>query len=236
MSRLNNTVKSQEKRDLPSFNEFLRIIDDDHFANSKSTPLRKDAFAMDDDAKIKKIELHFEAIMKTLGLDLSDESLKNTPRRVAKMFVSEIFSGLNPDNKPDITLFNNKFGYNQMLVEKDIKVQSYCEHHFVPILGKAHIAYYSNKHVIGLSKINRIVDHFARRPQVQERLTEQIAKELMEVLGTEDVAVVIEAEHMCVAMRGIKDNGSSTNTSSFHGKFSSSDIRNEFLTYIYGRS
>ncbi len=236
MNILNNIAKSQDSMNPDQFNEFLRIIDNDHIASNKNTPLREDAFLMDDESKINKIELHFQEIMKTLGLDLTDDSLKNTPRRVAKMFVAEIFSGLNPKNKPDITLFKNKFEYKQMLVEKDINVQSYCEHHFVPILGKAHIAYFSNEHVIGLSKINRIVDHFARRPQVQERLTEQIAEELMQVLKTKDIAVIIEAEHMCVAMRGIKDKGSSTTTSSFHGKFTNNDIRNEFLTYVYSRS
>ena len=235
MNLHNKIAKSENSKNPDRFNEFLRIIDDDHITYNKNTPLREDAFLLDDESKIDKIELHFQEIMKIIGLDLTDDSLKNTPRRVAKMYVNEIFSGLNPDNKPDITLFKNKFEYNQMLVEKDINVQSYCEHHFVPIIGKAHIAYFSNEHVIGLSKINRIVDHFARRPQVQERLTEQIAEELRQVLKTDDVAVIIEAEHMCVAMRGIKDNGSSTTTSSFHGKFTNSEIKNEFLTYIYSR-
>jgi GTP cyclohydrolase I len=151
------------------------------------------------------------------------------------MFVNEIFSGLDPKNKPEVTLFDNKFQYNQMLVEKDIKVHSYCEHHFVPITGKAHVAYISNGKVIGLSKINRIVDYFARRPQVQERLTEQIAEDLKKILKTEDVAVVIEADHMCVVMRGVKDQESSTTTSSFHGKFLEKDYKNEFLTYVYAK-
>lgn len=235
MNLLNKQAKSEDSKNRDRFNEFLRIIDDDHINYNKNTPLREDAFMLDDELKINKIELHFQEIMKTIGLDLTDDSLKNTPRRVAKMFVNEIFSGLNPENKPEITLFKNKYEYNQMLVEKDINVQSYCEHHFVPIIGKAHIAYFSNEYVIGLSKINRIVDHFARRPQVQERLTEQIAEELKLVLKTDDVAVIIEAEHMCVAMRGIKDKGSSTTTSSFHGKFTNSEIKNEFLTYIYNR-
>lgn len=213
--------------------EFLRVIGDNHAATSKDTPLRADAFDTDDNAKIATIAWHFEEIMHTLGLDLNDDSLKGTPLRVAKMYVKEIFSGLDPKNKPDATLFDNKFQYNQMLVEKDIKVHSYCEHHFVPIIGKAHVAYISNGQVIGLSKINRIVDYFARRPQVQERLTEQIAVDLKKILHTEDVAVIIEAEHMCVAMRGVKDHGSSTTTSSYHGKFLEKETKEEFLKYVY---
>ena len=216
------------------FHEVLRIIGDAHVATSKETPIRKDAFLLDDELKIDKIAIYFEEIMDTLGLDLNDDSLKGTPRRVAKMFVNEVFSGLNPKNKPEITLFDNKFQYNQMLVEKDIKVHSFCEHHFVPITGKAHVAYISNGQVIGLSKINRIVDYYARRPQVQERLTEQIAEDLKRILKTDDVAVVIEADHMCVVMRGVKDQDSSTTTSSFHGKFLEKDFKNEFLTYVYG--
>lgn len=215
------------------FHEFLRVIGDNHAATSKDTPLRTDAFEIEDDDKIANIAWHFEEIMHTLGLDLNDDSLRGTPLRVAKMYVKEIFSGLDPKNKPDATLFDNKFQYNQMLVEKDIKVHSYCEHHFVPIIGKAHVAYISNGQVIGLSKINRIVDYFARRPQVQERLTEQIAEELKKILHTEDVAIIIEAEHMCVAMRGVKDHGSSTTTSSYHGKFLQNDRREEFLKYVY---
>jgi GTP cyclohydrolase I len=170
--------------------------------------------------------------MNILGLDLSDDSLKGTPHRVAKMFVKEVFSGLNPDNKPKIRLFENKFNYNQMLVEKDIKLNSYCEHHFVPIIGKVHIGYISNGSVIGLSKINRIVQYYAKRPQLQERLTQQIANELKKALNTEDVAVVIEATHMCVTMRGVEDESSNTTSSSFHGRFLNNDIRNEFFTYL----
>jgi len=216
-------------------NKFLRIIDDDNNANNKETPLRVDAFDLDDQAKIDKIAMHFQKIVETLGLDLNDDSIKGTPQRVAKMFVSEIFSGLNPENKPRVTLFENKFRYNQMLVEKNIKVHSYCEHHFVPIIGKAHVAYISDGYVIGLSKINRIVDYYAKRPQIQERLTEQIAQELKNVLKTEDVAVLIEANHMCVTMRGIKDQDSSTATSSYYGKFLEREYRNEFLTYVYNK-
>lgn len=216
------------------YQEILRVIGDAHVATSKETPIRKDAFLLDDQLKIDKIALHFEEILDILGMDLNDDSLKGTPMRVAKMFVNEIFSGLNPKNKPDVTLFENKFEYNQMLVEKNIKVHSFCEHHFVPITGKAHVAYVSNGQVIGLSKINRIVDYYARRPQVQERLTEQIAEDLKKTLKTENVAVLIEADHMCVVMRGVKDQDSSTTTSSFHGKFLEKEFKNEFLTYVFG--
>lgn len=215
------------------YHEILRVIGDEHIATSEETPLKESTLHLSDEEKIAKIAWHFEEIMDTLGLDLKDDSLRGTPMRVAKMFVQEIFSGLNPESKPAVTLFENKYRYNQMLVEKDIKVHSYCEHHFVPILGKAHVAYISSGEVIGLSKINRIVDYYSRRPQVQERLTEQIAAELKEVLKTDDVAVVIEADHMCVVMRGVQDHGSSTTTSSFHGKFREKDIKDEFLTYVY---
>jgi len=170
--------------------------------------------------------------MMVLGLDLNDDSLRNTPRRVAKMFVKEIFKGLDPGNKPEITLFENKYHYRDMLLEKDISVKSYCEHHFVPIVGRAHVAYISNGKVIGLSKINRIVDYFARRPQVQERLTIQIAEELKKILYTEDVAVFIESTHFCVTMRGVEDDHSSTITTSFHGDFKNDQRRNEFLNLI----
>jgi len=230
-----NLLRSRINGHSEKYGEFLRVIGNHPSATNTETPMRDDALILDDHTKIDKISYHFREIMETLGLDLNDDSLKGTPKRVAKMFVKEIFSGLNPKNKPGVTLFENKFRYNQMLVEKNIKVHSYCEHHFVPIIGKAHVAYISNGKVIGLSKINRIVDYFAKRPQVQERLTEQIAQELKYVLQTEDVAVLIEAEHMCVAMRGIKDSESSTTTSSFHGKFLERDYRNEFLAYAYNQ-
>lgn len=191
-----------------------------------------DAKVLDERSKIELIERHFEEIMNILGLDLTDDSLKGTPHRVAKMYVKEIFNGLNPENKPKVKLFENKFRYNQMLIEKNIKVNSTCEHHFVPIVGKAHVAYISGGKVIGLSKINRIVDFYARRPQVQERLTVQIAEELKRSLGTEDVAVIIEAEHMCVKVRGVKDENSLTVTSSFHGRFHDKDVKNELFTYL----
>ncbi len=205
---------------------------DDHVLSSWDTPLRPDAFEMDDDEKIAKIEKHFEQIMSILGLDLNDDSLKGTPKRVAKMYVKEVFSGLNPKNRPHARLFENKYNYDQMLVEKDITFYSHCEHHFVPIYGKAHVAYFSGGKVIGLSKINRIVQYFAKRPQVQERLTVQIGKEMARVLNTQDVAVVIDANHMCVASRGVGDTNSKTGTAYFTGKFKDENIKREFLNYI----
>jgi len=207
-------------------------LDDDHVASSADTPLREDAFDLDDDEKIERIEKHFREIMEILGLDLTDDSLSGTPRRVAKMYVKEVFSGLNPKNRPQARLFENKYNYDQMLVEKDITFYSHCEHHFVPIYGKAHVAYFSSGKVIGLSKINRIVQYFAKRPQVQERLTVQIGKELQRVLHTEDIAVVIDANHMCVASRGVGDTNSKTGTAYFAGKFNDENIRREFLNYI----
>lgn len=207
-------------------------IGDEHIGTSYDTPLKPDAFDMDDELKMTLIEDKFRDIMEIMGLDLTDDSLSGTPRRVAKMYIKEIFSGLNPANKPKIALFDNKYKYNEMLVEKDITFYSNCEHHFVPIIGKAHVAYISNGQVIGLSKINRLVEYFAKRPQVQERLTVQIANELKEVLGTEDVAVVIDAEHLCVSSRGVKDVNSSTITAQFHGKFKEEATRREFLGYI----
>ena len=207
-------------------------IGDDHVSTSVDTPMRADAFEMNDDEKIAQIEYYFRQIMDTLGLDLTDDSLKGTPKRVAKMYVKEIFNGLNPDNKPKIALFDNKYQYNEMLVEKDISFYSNCEHHFVPIFGKAHVAYIANGKVIGLSKLNRIVQYFAKRPQVQERLTMQIAKELQRVLGTEDVAVVMDAKHLCVASRGVQDDTSTTITSFYGGKFQKEATKSEFLKYI----
>jgi len=183
-----------------------------------------------DEIKIRLISNHFKHIMLALGLDINDESLKDTPDRVAKMFVKEVFSGLNPHNKPSITLFNNDYKYNEMLIEKNITLYSYCEHHFVPIVGKAHVAYFSTGKVIGLSKINRLVQYYSKRPQVQERLTVQIAEGLKEVLETEDVAVVVDAIHHCVASRGIQDTNSSTITTHFSGKFLNADVRNQFLS------
>jgi GTP cyclohydrolase IA len=207
-------------------------LGDNHIATNYDTPIRKDAFVLSDAEKISAIEKHFTAIMETIGLDLTDDSLKGTPNRVAKMYVQEIFAGLNPSNKPKATLFENKYEYKQMLIEKDITFYSTCEHHFVTIFGKAHVAYISNGYVIGLSKINRIVHYFANRPQVQERMTIQIANELKEVLKTEDVAVVIDAQHLCVSSRGIQDVNCATVTSSYHGKFNEEKTREEFLLMI----
>ncbi len=205
---------------------------DDHGLSAYNTPLRSDAFELSDVEKVAKIELHFREIMETLGLDLTDDSLKGTPLRVAKMYVKEIFGGLNPANKPKATLFENKYKYNEMLVEKDISFYSNCEHHFVPIFGKAHVAYISSGKVIGLSKLNRIVQYFAKRPQVQERLTVQIAKELEDILETPDVAVVMDAKHLCVASRGVQDDTSTTVTAYYGGKFQEADTKNEFLKYL----
>jgi GTP cyclohydrolase IA len=207
-------------------------IGDEHISTSVDTPLRPDAFDLSDEEKKARIEHHFRQIMETLGLDLTDDSLKGTPKRVAKMYVEEIFSGLNPANAPKIALFDNKYQYNGMLVEKNISFYSNCEHHFVPIMGKAHVAYISNGKVIGLSKLNRIVQFFAKRPQVQERLTMQIAKELRKILGTDDIAVLIDAKHLCVSSRGIKDETSATVTSWYGGQFLQDSVRNEFLKNI----
>ena len=207
-------------------------IGEDHVSTSVDTPMRADAFEMNDDEKIAQIEYYFRQIMDTLGLDLTDDSLKGTPKRVAKMYVKEIFSGLDPANKPKVALFDNKYQYNEMLVEKDISFYSNCEHHFVPIFGKAHVAYIASGKVIGLSKLNRIVQYFAKRPQVQERLTMQIAKELQKVLGTEDVAVVLDAKHLCVASRGVQDDTSTTITSFYGGKFQQDATKAEFLKYV----
>ena len=207
-------------------------IGDDHVGSSAETPIRPDAFELDDEEKITRIEKHFKEIMQILGLDLNDDSLNGTPRRVAKMYVKEVFSGLNPKNRPHARLFENKYNYDQMLVEKDITFYSHCEHHFVPIYGKAHVAYFSSGNVIGLSKINRIVQYFSKRPQVQERLTVQIGKEIERVLNTQDVGVVIDANHMCVASRGVGDTNSKTGTAYFSGKFKDENIKREFLNYI----
>ena len=196
------------------------------------TPLREDAFEKSDEEKIALIQEDMAHIMHTLGLDMTDDSLKGTPRRVAKMFVNEIFGGLKPERKPKASVFENNYKYGEMLVEKNITVYSTCEHHFLPIVGKAHVAYISNGTVVGLSKMNRIVDYYAKRPQVQERLTMQIVQELQKAMGTEDVACVIDAKHLCVNSRGIRDIQSSTVTSEFGGKFKDAAVRREFLDYI----
>ena len=212
--------------------EDLEALGDDHIGTSSETPLRLDAFELTNDEKIDIIKDDVRHIMETLGLDLSDDSLNGTPLRVAKMFVKEIFGGLNPDKKPNASTFQNKYKYGEMLVEKNINVYSTCEHHLLPIVGKAHVAYISNGTVVGLSKMNRIVDYFAKRPQVQERLTIQIVKELQNVLNTQDVACVIDAKHLCVNSRGIRDIDCSTVTSEFGGKFKEKETRREFLDYI----
>ena len=208
------------------------LIGDNHVGTSMETPMREDAFLLSDEQKMVLIEEKFRDIMNYLGLDLTDDSLSGTPHRVSKMFVKEIFSGLNPENKPNISVFENKFKYGEMLVEKNINMNSTCEHHFLPIVGKAHVAYVSSGQVIGLSKINRVVDYFARRPQVQERLTVQIANELKRILKTEDVAVVIDAKHLCVSSRGIQDEGSSTITAEYGGIFKEPRRKEEFLKYL----
>jgi len=187
---------------------------------------------IDDETKIELIEKNFREIMEVLGLDLDDDSLKDSPRRIAKMYVKEIFSGLNPDNKPQITVFKNNYNYKRMIVEKDITLFSTCEHHFVPIIGKAHVAYFPADNVIGLSKLNRIVQFYSKKPQLQEKLTEEIAQEMMKVLETEDVAVMIEADHLCVRSRGVNDVNSKTVTSSFNGRFNEHETSNEFLKSI----
>ena len=207
-------------------------IGDDHVGSSSETPLRQDAFELTSSEKIDIIKGDVRHIMETLGLDLTDDSLKGTPNRVAKMFVNEIFGGLDPDKKPSASTFDNKYKYGEMLVEKNITVYSTCEHHLLPIVGKAHIAYVSNGTVVGLSKMNRIVDYFAKRPQVQERLTIQVVKELQKVLNTEDVACVIDAKHLCVNSRGIRDVASSTVTSEFGGIFKNKETKREFLDYL----
>lgn len=207
-------------------------IGDDHLFTSLDTPMKANAFEMSNKEKKKRISILFSEIMDVIGLDLTDDSLQGTPDRVAKMYVEEIFSGLNPKNKPKIALFDNKYQYNQMLVEKNITLYSNCEHHFVPIIGKAHIAYKSSGKVIGLSKLNRIVQYYAKRPQVQERLTVQIANELKTVLETEDVAVIIDAKHLCVSSRGVQDDTSSTVTTYYGGEFNNASKIVELQNYI----
>lgn len=211
---------------------FSDELGDNHIGTSAENPIRKDAFDLTDDQKIELIKKDVANILTTLGMDLSDDSMKGTPNRVAKMFVREIFGGLNPSKKPSSSTFDNGYKYGEMLVEKNITVYSTCEHHLLPIVGRAHVAYISSGKVIGLSKMNRIVDYFAKRPQVQERLTMQIVQELQKALNTEDVACVIDAKHLCVNSRGIRDIESSTVTSEFGGKFKEDKVRREFLDYI----
>jgi len=212
--------------------DFDDQCEDDHHYTNTENPVRDDAFNLSDDEKIELIKKDVESILQTLGMDLSDDSIKGTPNRVAKMFVKEIFGGLNPQKKPKSSTFDNNYQYGEMLVEKNITLYSTCEHHLLPIIGRAHVAYISNGKVIGLSKMNRIVEYYAKRPQVQERLTMQIVQELQKALCTEDVACVIDAKHLCVNSRGIKDIESSTVTSEFGGKFKDAQTKREFLNYI----
>ena len=227
---MNNQVNIKETNALNGMSN--HEIGDDHLFTGLETPMKKDAFKLTDEEKKAKISILFEEIMDVMGLDLKDDSLKGTPDRVAKMYIDEVFSGLNPANKPKVALFENKYQYNQMLVEKDITFYSNCEHHFVPIIGKAHIAYISSGKVIGLSKLNRIVQYYAKRPQVQERLTNQIAEELKFILGTDDVAVIIDAKHLCVSSRGIKDDTSATVTAFYGGTFNTSAKIAELQNYL----
>lgn len=223
----------EKKQNGYKLNDFsLDDIGDDHLFTGLETPLKDDAFKLSDLEKKERIAILFEEIMDIMGLDLTDDSLKGTPKRVAKMYIDEIFSGLNPKNKPKVALFDNKYQYNQMLVEKNITFYSNCEHHFVPIIGKAHVAYISSGKVIGLSKLNRIVQYYAKRPQVQERLTNQIADELKTILNTEDVAVIIDAKHLCVSSRGIKDDTSSTVTAFYGGSFNNAEKIVELQNYL----
>jgi GTP cyclohydrolase I len=224
------TPLSEQKIELSHL--IIEEMGDEHKASSVDTPLRSDAFDKTEEEKIAAIEPHFRAIMEVLGLDLNDDSLRGTPLRVAKMYVKELFQGLNPANMPSMTLFENKFQYNEMLVEKNINFYTNCEHHFVPFFGKAHVAYISSGKVIGLSKLNRLVEYFSKRPQVQERLTMQIGKALQIVLQTQDVAVMMDAKHLCVSSRGVKDDSSNTITSFFGGKFQEENTKLEFLKYI----
>ena len=225
-----NAISKKNGQKLNGFS--IEDIGDDHLFTTIDTPMKANAFDMSDDEKKQRISILFSEIMDVLGLDLTDDSLSGTPDRVAKMYVEEIFSGLDPKNKPKVALFDNKYQYNQMLVEKDITFYSNCEHHFVPIIGKAHVAYKSSGKVIGLSKLNRIVQYYAKRPQVQERLTQQIANELKTVLETEDVAVIIDAKHLCVSSRGVKDDTSSTVTTYYGGIFNSPEKIVELQNYI----
>ncbi|WP_167596571.1 GTP cyclohydrolase I FolE [Leeuwenhoekiella sp. ZYFB001] len=212
--------------------ELLEAIGDSHYSDNVDTPLRQDAFVKSDEEKIEAIQKHFKKIMEELGLDITDDSLSGTPYRVAKMYVKELFYGLNPANKPKLSTFNNKYGYRKMLVEQNISIDSACEHHFLPITGFAHVGYIPEEKVIGLSKINRLVNYYAHRPQVQERLCLQILKDLQETLNTQSVIVMINAEHLCVSSRGIKDKTSSTITVEYGGAFENTEIRNEFLACL----
>ena len=210
----------------------IDLIGDNHISSNVETPLRPDAFEKSDDQKIKNIAEYFSKIMEELGLDLTDDSLSGTPQRVAKMYVKELFYGLNPENKPKLSTFENKYAYKKMLIEQNISIDSACEHHFLPMTGHAHIAYIPGNKVVGLSKINRLVDYYAHRPQVQERLSLQILKDLQNALETEDVIVMIRAKHLCVSSRGIKDKSSYTTTIEYAGRFEEKEYREEFLKIV----
>lgn len=212
--------------------EHIETIGNNHISSNIETPLRSDAFDKTDDEKVKNIQHHFGKIMEELGLDLTDDSLSGTPYRFAKMYVKELFYGLNPKNKPKLSTFDNKYGYKKMLVEQNITIDSACEHHFLPITGHAHIAYIPKDKVVGLSKINRLVDYYSHRPQVQERLSLQILKDLQEALQTEDVIVMISAKHLCVSSRGINDKNSYTTTIEYGGCFKDDAKRDEFMKII----
>ncbi|WP_299116224.1 GTP cyclohydrolase I FolE [uncultured Winogradskyella sp.] len=227
---MDTTISTKNGHELKEFS--IEDIGDDHLFTSLETPMKPNAFDMSNDEKKQRISILFSEIMDVLGLDLTDDSLKGTPDRVAKMYIEEIFSGLDPENKPKVALFDNKYQYNQMLVEKNITFYSNCEHHFVPIIGRAHIAYKSSGKVIGLSKLNRIVLYYSKRPQVQERLTNQIANELKTVLETEDIAVIIDAKHLCVSSRGVKDDTSATVTTYYGGIFNTPEKIVELQNYL----
>jgi len=228
---------AQQINAVPNMNkEQIEIIGDNHVATSVDTPLRINAFEKPDGEKIKNIEKYFGLIMEELGLDLTDDSLSGTPYRVAKMYVKELFYGLNPANKPKVSTFENKYGYDKMLVEQNITIDSACEHHFLPITGQAHVGYFPKDRVIGLSKINRLVDYYAHRPQVQERLSLQILRDLQDILKTDDVIVMVSAKHLCVSSRGIKDKNSFTTSVEYGGCFAQKANRDEFLTIVNSQS
>lgn len=233
---MEKTVKSKsKKKNIGAKEKSARLFDANEILKSVvPTPMIKNGLS--DEKKIEKITQHFTEIMNILGLDLTDDSLADTPKRVAKMYVQESFLGLNPANFPKMTVIDNKMKYDQMIVVQEVNVLSCCEHHFQTIHGSATVAYIPNDRVIGLSKINRIVQFFSRRPQVQERLTKQIADCLQTVLNTENVAVHINAKHYCVISRGIEDPNSSTITTDLRGHFKTKpETRKEFLVHCKNR-
>ena len=233
MANVRRTVVVQMNKMMKkSIIEQIDTIGNNHISTNVDTPLRKDAFEKSDDQKINAIQYHFSKIMEELGLDITDDSLSGTPYRVAKMYVKELFYGLDPNNKPKLSTFENTYGYDKMLIEQDITIDSACEHHFLPITGYAHVAYIPKERVVGLSKINRLVNYYAHRPQVQERLCLQIMKDLQLTLNTDSVIVMISAKHLCVSSRGIKDKSSFTTTMEYGGEFKKIEVRNEFLRCI----